>query len=442
MRSQSSHDRTLNGIPLRAPASGTHHQAIFTRPFILHASIGLACGLARFEEGRLTVWTHSQGVFVLREWLGRTLDLDVGKITVIHCPGAGCYGHNGADDAAFDAAFLASCIPGKTIRVQWSRQDELSAAPLGAAMSVGITAALNSDGYPASWRMDIWSPVHGRRPGMNGNANLLGAEALAAPLPTSTDLADVPDAMGGGATRNAVALYDLPDQEIVHHLLTDIPVRTSTIRGLGSHLNTIAIECFLDELAEQTGVDPIEYRLALTSDPRVRRVIETAANLAGWRAGESGGEGTGRGFGFGRYKNRAAYMAVVAEVEVDEEVRLKRIWASVDAGLVINPDGAENQIEGGIIQAASWTLKERVRFEAGRIVSDTWNTYPIMRFSDVPPVEVRFVGTRDDPPLGIGEAPIGPAAAAIVNAASHALGARLRELPRSRERIMEVLLAN
>ena len=441
-RLQTSRDRTLDGEPLQPPAPGTHVQAMFSRPFIVHASIGLVCALARFDDGRLTVWTQSQGIYALRESLARTLDLDVAHITVRHRPGAGCYGHNGADDAAFDAAFLAKRYPGRPVRVQWSRQDELAVSPVGSAMNVGMDATLDAAGYPASWRMDIWSTVHGRRPGMHGNANLLGAEALAAPLPLNEDITDIPDATGGGATRNAVALYDLPKQEIVHHQLMDIPVRSSTIRGQGSHVNTIAIECFLDELAENAGIDPVEYRLALTSDPRIRQVIEAVAEMADWRPLEAAGQGTGRGFGFGRYKNRAAYMAVVADVEVEEEVRIKRIWASVDAGMIINPDGAENQIEGGIIQAASWTLKERVRFEGGRIVTDTWETYPIMRFSEVPPIDIRLIDTLEFPALGIGEAAVGPTAAALVNAASHALGVRLRDLPLSRDNLMNSLLAS
>jgi CO/xanthine dehydrogenase Mo-binding subunit len=196
----------------------------------------------------------------------------------------------------------------------------------------------------------------------------------------------------------------------------------------------------MDELAETAGEDPVAYRLSLMSDPRGRQVIETAAEMADW-FGTTAHDGRARGFGFARYKNRAAYAAVVAEVEVDEQVRLRRVWAAVDAGLVINPDGAANQFEGGIIQAASWTLKEGVRFLDGRVASDSWESYPILHFSEVPEIDIRFIEARHQPTLGLGEASLGPTAAAIGNAVARTLGRRIRALPLTRERIMATLLA-
>jgi CO/xanthine dehydrogenase Mo-binding subunit len=196
----------------------------------------------------------------------------------------------------------------------------------------------------------------------------------------------------------------------------------------------------MDELALAASADPLAYRLSLMPDPRARRVIETAATMAGWREGAQIGTGQGKGLAFSRYKNHAAYLALVVEVEVDEEVRLRRAWCAVDAGLVINPDGALNQIEGGIVQAASWTLKEQVRFADGRVATDRWETYPILRFSEVPEIEVRFVGSPDQEPLGVGEAAQGPTAAAIGNAVARALGVRMRHLPLTRERLMAAML--
>jgi CO/xanthine dehydrogenase Mo-binding subunit len=308
-------------------------------------------------------------------------------------------------------------------------------------MVVGLRAVLDANSRPADWTIEIWSPVHAQRPGMNGRANFIGAQALPdAPAPPS-EINDVADAAGGGATRNSQALYDLPRHTLVHHLLPHVPVRTSSLRGLGAFANVFAIESFMDELAEIAGEDPVAYRLSLLSDPRAREVIETAAGMSGW-IGAPTGEGRARGFGFARYKNRAAYAAVVAEVEVDEEVRVTRVWAAVDAGLVINPDGAANQIEGGIIQATSWALKERVRFENGRIASDTWGGYPILRFSEVPEIEVRFIERPDEPALGLGEAALGPTAAAIGNAVARALGTRIRDLPLTRERIMATIISD
>lgn len=203
--------------------------------------------------------------------------------------------------------------------------------------------------------------------------------------------------------------------------------------------NVFALECAIDELAEHAGIDPVAYRLSITSDPRARAVIEKVAAMAKWDAQAPGGSGVGRGIGFARYKNKAAYAAVVVELEVAEEIRLRHVWAAADAGLVVNPDGAINQLEGGIIQSASWVLKEQVRFDNG-VASFDWETYPVLMFSEVPEIDIELINTRDAIPLGVGEATAGPTAAAIGNAVSHALGARIRDLPLTRERIMAVLL--
>jgi CO/xanthine dehydrogenase Mo-binding subunit len=185
----------------------------------------------------------------------------------------------------------------------------------------------------------------------------------------------------------------------------------------------------------------VSYRLSLLSDPRARRVVETAAQMSGWFERRDLGDGQGRGFGFARYKNIASFAAVVADVEVDEEVRLKRIWCCADAGLVITPDGARNQLEGGIIQGASFVLKERVRFTDGKVAASTWEDYPILRFSEVPEIDIRLVEAPNEPALGLGEAAVGPTGAAIGNAVARALGKRIRDLPLTRERIMATLLA-
>jgi nicotinate dehydrogenase subunit B len=414
-------------------------EASYSRPFLTYGSIGPSCALAQYKDGELEVFTHSQGVFELRRWLAHALGMDAARIKVFHRQGAGCYGHNSADDAAFDAAFVATRVPNRMVRVQWTRADEFTAAPMGSAMVVGLRAVLDANSRPADWTIDIWSPVHAQRPGMNGSSNLLGAEALPnAPAPPAV-INDVADDAGGGATRNGVALYDLPRHRMVHHLLPQVPVRTSSLRGLGAFANVFAIESFIDELAELAGEDPVAYRLSLTKDLRMRAVIETAAQMSGWPGVTQ--DGCAQGFGFARYKNRAAYAAVVAEVEVGDEVRLLRVWAAVDGGLVINPDGAANQIEGGIIQAASWALKEQVRFGDGRVASDSWESYPILRFSEVPEVDIRFIAAPHEPAVGLGEASLGPTAAAIGNAVARALGRRIRALPLTRERIMATLLA-
>ncbi len=421
-------------------AAGPALAATYSRPFLAHGSIGPSCALARHEGGRLTVLTHAQGVFPLRDAIARALGLDPASISVEHRQGSGCYGHNGADDAAFDAAFLALRRPGTWIRVLWTREDELSASPFGAAQRVTIRAQMRPDGRPAGWHLDVLGPTHVARPGAFGRINLLGADALPgrAPEPPTPDF---PDDRGGGASRNAVALYDLP-QHVTHRYIPRLLVRTSALRGLGAFANVFAIESFVDELAEAAGGDPMEYRLAMLSDPRARRVIERAAAMAGWGRTAETGSGRGKGLAFSRYKNRAAYLALVAEVEVDEAVRLTRIWCAADAGLVVNPDGARNQIEGGIIQGASWTLKEQVRFAEGRVSSDSWDSYPILRFSEIPAISLELVGDPTDPMLGVGECAQGPIAAAIGNAVARALGIRLRDLPLTRQRVMAAALSS
>ncbi len=435
---QPSIDRTLGAPPPSDPAPGMRrHEATYTRMHIAHASVAPSCALAVYRDGRLQVWTHSQGVYPLRDALARTLKLDPAAISVKHVQGPGCYGHNGADDAAADAAVIASRMPGKPVRVRWRREEEFGFEPVSPAMVVTAHAALDEAGRPADWTTEIWSGRHGSRPGSGGN--LLAAEALPDP-PPPPPAAESPGPPGAG-TRNGEPLYDFPAKRIVHHLIAETPVRTSSLRGLGATLNVFAIESFMDELAERAGKDPLAYRLSVLSDSRARAVVERAARMSAWDSGMPPGTGRGRGIGFARYKNMAAYAAVVAEVEVDENVRLLRVWCAADAGLVINPDGAVNQLEGGIIQAASWALKEGVRLDSSGISSRDWESYPVLRFSEVPEVTVELVDpAADRPPLGVGEASGGPTVAAIGNAVADALGARLRDLPLTRDRVMAALL--
>lgn len=414
-------------------------EAHFTRQFLSHGSIGTACGLAEFKNGQLKVWSHTQGPAVLRDWIARALHLDAKQVTVFHRQGAGAYGHNTADDAAFEAAFIATRMPGRTVRTLWSREDEFAGAPMSTAMAIGLRAVLGADNKPADWQIEIWSMPHAQRPGMNGNSNFASVAALPNPPPLNS-LADVPDERGGGATRNGVAIYDLPRHRLIHHMLPDVPLRTSSLRGLGAWANVYAIEMFVDELAETAGIDPVTYRLSMLSEPRARAVVEEAARISGWFDTRKLGYGEARGFGFARYKNIASFAAVVAYVEVDETVRVKKVWCAADAGLVISPDGARNQIEGGIVMGASFVLKEKLRFEDGRVATSGWDDYPILRFSEVPEIEISFLDRPDEPTLGLGEASVGPTGAAIGNAVARALGKRVRDLPLTRERIAAMLL--
>jgi CO/xanthine dehydrogenase Mo-binding subunit len=434
---QPSVDRTV-GAPEAIPVRGqARYEQTYSRAHLAHASIAPSCGIAQYKDGHLTVWTHAQGVYQLRAALAKQVGLDPATITVLHVQGAGCYGHNGADDAAADAAVIALQMPGRPIRVRWRREEEFGFEPVSPAMVVKVGALLDDAGRPADWTAEIWSGCHVSRPGAG---NLLAAEALPNPPPKPIP-ADPPEAGGGGATRNGTPLYDIAAKRIIHHLVPETPVRTSSLRGLGAMPNVFAIESFIDELAERAGEDPVAYRLAMQSDPRARAVVTRTAEMAAWNPSAMRGTGRGRGIGFARYKNTAAYAAVVAELEVDEEIRLLNMWCAADAGLVINPDGVINQLEGGMIQSASWVLKEQVRIDTDGISSLDWESYPVLRFSEVPETKVELIASDSDMPLGVGEATAGPTAAAIGNAVSHALGTRIRDLPLTRERIMRTLLA-
>jgi len=417
-----------------AAGAARTRRARYTRPYLAHASIAPSCAVAQWDAGRLRVWTHSQGIFNLRTDLALALALPPESILVEHVEGAGCYGHNGADDVAFDAALLARSAAGRPVRLQWTREDELCWAPFGPAMTVEIEADLDAAGAILAWRHEIWSNGHVNRPGRAKLPALLAAahleQAFERPIASNP-----PAAAGGGADRNAVPGYDLPAWRIVSHRLLAMPIRTSALRSLGGFANVFAIESFLDELAAERGEDPLAHRLRLLSEPRARAVLEAAARRANW-AGWTKREGRGHGIGLARYKGSAAWCAVIAEIEAGREIRVERLVIAVDAGLAINPDGVVNQIEGGAIQATSWTLKEQVRFDRTRITSGSWGDYPILRFSEVPAVEVELIQRPQEPSLGAGEAAQGPTAAAIANAVYDALGVRVRDLPITPERIV------
>jgi CO/xanthine dehydrogenase Mo-binding subunit len=408
----------------------------YTRPYIAHASIAPSCAMAQWNGDRVHVWTHSQGVYLLRNDLALVLKLPLENITVEHLEGAGCYGHNSADDVALDAVLLAKAASGRPVRVQWSRADEMSHAPFGAAMAIEIEADLDAQGEIVDWRHSIWSNGHAARPGRAALPALLAGTELANPFPRTISL-NPPAANGGGADRNSIPLYDFPSWQIESHRLLTMPIRTSALRTLGAQGNVFAIECFLDEIAAERGEDPVEFRLRHLTDSRARDVIRAVAKRANWKPQKQ--PGVGYGIGFSRYKNTGSYCAVVAEVEGAEDIRVKRLTVAVDVGEAINPDGVINQVEGGAIQAVSWVLKERVRFDNKRITSTTWTDYPILRFSEVPEVEVELIQRPEMDPVGAGEAAHGPVTAAIANAVFDALGVRVRHLPITRDSLIAAM---
>jgi CO/xanthine dehydrogenase Mo-binding subunit len=432
-------DKVISDKQAPLPDGAKVVEATYRKPYMSHGSIGPSCALAEFKDGKMTVWTHSQGVFPLRNHLALALKMPPTELRCVHVEGSGCYGHNGADDVALDAALLARGAPGRAVRLQWMRDDEFAWEPYGAAMVMKAKGAV-ADGRVVDWNYELWSNTHSTRPSEPGGVNLLAAWYLAEPMKAAPPR-NIPQPAGGG-DRNSVPLYDFPRQHIVNHLIKDMPIRVSALRTLGAYANVWAVESFLDELAAAAGADPVAFRLAHMKDPRARAVIEAVAKKSGWKDGDKGDGSRGRGIGFAKYKNLACYVAVVAEVEVDRAsgvVRVPRATAAVDSGLIINPDGLVNQIEGGVIQSASWTLKEEVKFDRAGITSRDWAGYPILTMPEAPKVEVELINRPSERSLGSGEGSQGPAVAAIANAFAHATGKRIRDLPLTPDRVKAAL---
>jgi CO/xanthine dehydrogenase Mo-binding subunit len=423
--------------PIETPAGAAHTlSATYHRPYHMHASLGPSAAVAQLIDGKLTVWTHSQGVYPLRAALARVLGMPEEDIRAIHMDGPGCFGHNGADDAALDAALLARAVTGRPVSLKWTRADEHTWEPYGAATVIKMQASLNTGGDVIDWNHDVWGYTHiGRARSVGNTSGLLAAWHLAKPFTRPQPRPIMAPQVG--IHRNADPLYTFPRRRIVKHFLADSPLRVSALRGLGSYANIFAIESFMDELAHAVSVDPVEFRLRHLADERARAVIEAAAEKAGRRSG-----GRGRGIAFAQYKNRQSYVAVVVELSVNRasgHIRLERAVVAADAGQIVNPDGVSNQMEGAFIQSASWTLKEQVAFDRHGIISADWYSYPILRFRDAPEIETVLLNRPGQPYLGLGEGAMGPIPAAIANALFDAVGIRLRRVPFTPERVKAAL---
>jgi nicotinate dehydrogenase subunit B len=425
------------GVATAAAAQKLH--ARYTKPYLTHASIGPSCAVALFQDNRMTVWTHTQGVFPMRKGLAEMLSLPLENVRCIHVEGSGCYGHNGADDVAADAALIARRMPGKPVRVQWMREQEHTWEPFGPAMTVDTSAALDASGQIVDWQCEIWSNTHNNR--IDNAGRFMPTWALAQPF-TPAPPKPIPMPEGGG-DRNSIPLYRLPNLKVQHHFLPDMPIRVSAMRSLGAYLNVFAIESFMDELAAAAKIDPVEFRLRHLDDQRARDVITLAAKQFGWQPGMPKKSNHGVGFAFAQYKNLMSYFAIAVEIAVAPEtgeVMIERAVAAVDCGQIVNPDGVRNQIEGGILQSASWSLFEQTTFDTRRITSYDWSGYPIMRFSAVPKkVEVYLIDRPGTPFLGVGEGAQGPTSAVLSNAIANATGKRLRDLPLAGARLKAVL---
>ena len=411
----------------------------YLRSYLSQGSIGPSCAVAWLRDGHMTVWSHTQGAFPLRGDLAKVLGMATNDVDVVHVPGSGCYGHNGADDVALDAALLARAAAGKPVKLQWMRDDEFGSAPKGPAMAMRVQATLSADGRIVDWSHDVWSNSHAMRPGQAGGVNLLAAWDLSRPF-VKSPAPHVPQPYGDG-DRNAPPPYELSRKQITNHLLLDTPIRNGSFRTLGAHGNVFAIESFMDELANAAGIDPVTFRLMHLKDRRAIAVIEAAKRTAGWSAEAKGDGHQGRGFAYSRYKNIGMYAAAVVDIEVNRktgEIRVPRVVLAADIGRIINPDGARNQLEGGIIQSVSLTLKEQVAFNGREITTRDWSSYPILTFPETPIVDLVLIESQEAS-LGAGEGSLPPTSAALANAFSHATGHRLRELPMTPERVRRAI---
>jgi len=421
-------------------------RATYRWPFQLHASIGPSCAVADVRGNVATVYSSTQGAHQLVAPIAALLGMPSDSVRVVFTEGSGCYGHNGADDVAGDAALLSQAV-GRPVRVQWSREDENAWEPEGPAMLFEMAGAVGADGKISAWTYDAWTPTHGARP--TRDPTTLVAGALVA------GFVSVGEFFSGGGERNARTTYVLPNERVTSHPVSSFPIRTSSLRGLGSPQNSFANESFMDELAAAAGVDPIQMRRRHLSDARALAVIDAVATRAGWtprasapdRAGEaSNGVRKGRGFAYVQYDRTEAYVAAVVDVDVRPDtgtVRVRRVRVAHDCGLIVNPDGLRNQIEGNVVQAISRTLKEAVRFDSTRVTSVDWNGYPILRFSEIPDaIDIDLIDQPDQPSVGAGEAATSPIPAAIANAIFDATGARVRQVPFTPDRVREALRAS
>jgi CO/xanthine dehydrogenase Mo-binding subunit/aerobic-type carbon monoxide dehydrogenase small subunit (CoxS/CutS family) len=428
--------------PIISPDEAMHTlHATYYRPYQMHASLGPSAAVAHMEDGALTVWVHSQGVYPIQAAIGHVFGMDANDIRVIQTEGSGCYGHNGADDAALDASLLARAIPGRPVSVKWMRSDELTWEPFGPAMVIEMGASLNDMNEVIDWNHDVWSYPHLGRARVGGDTSgLLSAWHLERPF--SKPQLRPAHAPHVGGHRNADPLYNFARKRVVKHFVQESPLRVSALRGLGAYGNIFAIESFMDELAHTAGLNPVEFRLNNLDDERAREVIAAAADKADWEKSEHLGDDRGRGIGFAQYKNRQCYAAVIVQLSVNRqsgEITLEEVVIAADAGQLVNPDGLSNQLEGGFVHSASWTLKEQVIFDENGISSVDWDSYPILRSTEAPKIETLLINRPHLPFLGSGEVAQGPTGAAIANAIFDAVGVRLRDIPFTPERVLAAI---
>jgi len=411
-------------------ASGAAVAAEFYWPLQSHGSIGPSCAIADVRDGRATIWSASQATHRFRITIARALGMPAEAVRVVYVDGSGCFGMNGHDDAAADAALLSKAV-GRPVRVQWSREDELGWDPKGPPQLLALEGSVGADGRIAAWRTEMFLP--------KATVNLPNLPLLA------LDAAGIPQTPGittGLISQNGDPPYAVPHQEVVVHWLAATPLRTSNLRAPGKIANCFAVESFTDMLAAKARRDPVEFRLQALSDTRGIEVVRRAAALLGWQPRPSpapGTAGTGRGFAYIHYKHNESYVAMAVGASVDRAtgaIRVHRVACAHDCGLVVNPGMVRAQIEGSILQTLSRTLFEEVAFDRARVTSVDWKRYPILTFPDAPQILIDLVHRPHEPPLGAGEAAATTVPAALANAVFDATGARLTTVPFTRERVL------
>ena len=423
---------------LSAPPAGTRTLAASYRwPMQTHGSIGPSCGVADVRPDRVTVWSASQNVHGLQNTFARVLGVERDRVRVIYMDGSGSYGANGADDAAAEATLLSREV-GRPVRVQWSRQEEHGLDPKGPAQLLELRAAVDKDGEIAAWETQAWLPI--------STAHLPNIPLLA------VDAAGLPQTQGratGLIHQNVDPPYAMPNLNAVVHWVADAPLRTSPLRAPGKIANTFAVESFTDEIAALARVDPLEFRLRRLANPRGLEVLRRVAARMGWQPRPSPGPGsrnaavlTGRGLAYVHYKHDETIVAMGMDVTVERatgRIRVTRVVAAQDCGLMINPDCVKAQLEGNILQTLSRALHEEVVYDGDRVTTVDWASYPILTFPEVPKLDLELIQRLDQPPLGAGEAASTPVGAALANAVFDATGVRLRTVPFRADRMKAAL---
>jgi CO/xanthine dehydrogenase Mo-binding subunit len=418
------------------PAGAKQVSASYFWPMQSHASLGPSCAIADVSANEATIWTASQGTHGNQATFARFLKLPKDKVRLIYIEGSGCYGMNGHEDAAADAAILSRAA-GRPVRVQWMREDEHGWDPKGPPQLLDVSGTVSSEGAILDWKTEMWIPQTTR--GMP-NIPLIGPEAAG--------LDDVRGYNTGLISQNGEPPYASSSAQVVVNWLKDTPLRPAPIRSPGKPANCFAVESFTDELAAAAGADPLDFRLRGLKDPRGITVLKRVGEMLKWQGRASPGPDTkaqvarGRGLAYIHYKFNEAYVAMGMEVAVERaggKIKVERVVCAHDCGQLINPDGARAQIEGSIIQTLSRVLVEEVKFDRERVNSVDWSSYPILTFSNVPKIEIDLIDRPNEKPVGAGEAACTTVGAALANAVFDAAGIRLRTIPFTPERVKAAL---